>query len=168
MLHGAESALGVVGTRTVDPEDFLRYLTGRLSNAFVQSGEDLDARLARFDGQPDPDGRYRINEFCCRDDTWQATVVELMRRADAVVMDVRGVTSERKGCEFELQQLAERLAPKQIVLVVDGTTPKDMIESAMLSHGASRLPKMTKVARNATAETDQVFADLIAAAYGTR
>ena len=153
--------------RTVDPEDFLRYLTGRFSNAFVQSREDLDTRLAALDQQPDPDGRYRINEYCCRDNTWQATVVELMRRADAVVMDVRGVTAENRGCEFELQQLAERLPPEQIVLVVDRTTDRGLIESAMLGHGASRLPKMTEVARNATVETNRVFANLITAAYGT-
>ena len=154
--------------RTLDPEDFLRYLTGRFSTAFVQSKEDLDRRLAALDQAPDPDGRYRINEYCCRDDTWQATVVELMRRADAVVMDVRGVTAERRGCEFELQQLAARLLPEQIVLVVDGTTDRGMIESAMLGHGASKLPMMTEVARNATTETNRVFANLITAAYGTR
>jgi ribosomal protein L16/L10AE len=67
-----------------------------------------------------------------------------------------------------LQQLAARLSPEQIVLVVDGTTPKGMIESAMLNHGASKLPKMTNVVRNATVETNQVFADLTAAAYETR
>jgi hypothetical protein len=154
--------------RTVDPEDFLRYLTGKFATAFVQSRNDLDARLASFDGRPDPDGRYRINEFCCRDDTWQATVVELMRRADAVVMDVRGVTGGRRGCEFELQQLAARLASERIVLVVDGTTDRRMIESAMLGHGADELPKMIAVARNAKAETDQVFENLLAAAHGTR
>jgi hypothetical protein len=154
--------------RTVDPEDFLRYLTGQLSTAFVQSRADLDGRLNAFDLQPDPDGRFRINEFCCRDNTWQATVVELMGRADAVVMDVRGVTSKRRGCEFELQQLAARLLPEQVVLVVDRTTDRAMIEGAMLGNGTARLPKMIEVARNATRETNQVFASLITSAYEVR
>lgn len=155
-----------VVARTVDPEDFLRYLTGQLSRAFVKSREELDAGLANFDREPDPDGRYRINEYCCRDNTWQATVVELMRRADAVIMDLRGVTAERRGCEFELQQLAERLSPVQVVLVVDERTDKGMIATAMLGH-AARLPKMIEVARNATAETNRVFASLLTAAYGS-
>ena len=59
-----------------------------------------------MDVEPDRDGRFRINEFCCRDDTWQATVVALIERADAVVMDLRGFTAERRGCEFELKELA--------------------------------------------------------------
>ena len=157
-----------VVARTVDPEDFLRYLTGQLSRAFVKSREDLDARLADFDREPDPDGRYRINEYCCRDNTWQATVVELMRRADAVIMDLRGVTAERRGCEFELQQLAERLSPEQVILVVDRTTDKALIESAMLGHGASSLPKMIEMVRNARTETNQAFQGLLTAAYEGR
>ena len=28
-----------------------------------------------LDVAPDGDGRYRVTEFCCRDDTWQATIV---------------------------------------------------------------------------------------------
>jgi hypothetical protein len=153
--------------RTVDPEDFLRYLTGRLSSAFVQSREDLEKRLAELDQRPDPDGRYRINEFCCRDNAWQATVVELMRRADVVIMDLRGVTASRRGCEFELQQLAARLRPEQIVLVVDHSSDRDFIEQAMLGQGAARLPNIVAVNRGAPAETNQLFAKLIAAAYET-
>jgi len=37
-----------------------------------------------------------------------------------------------------------------------------------LGHGAARLPKMVEVARNATRETNQVFASLITAAYELR
>jgi hypothetical protein len=152
--------------RTIDPEDFLRYLTGRLASAFVQSREDLDRRLAALDRRPDPDGRYRVNEFCCRDNTWQATVVELMHRADAVIMDLRGVTASHRGCEFQLQQLAARMLPERIVLVIDRTTDRSVIEKALLSQGAARLPKMAEVTRNTTAETKQLFAQLISAAYG--
>jgi hypothetical protein len=156
-----------VVARTVDPEDFLRYLTGQLTRAFVKSREDLDARLAGFDREPDPDGRYRINEYCCRDNTWQATVVELMRRADAVIMDLRGVTAQRRGCEFELQQLAERSSPEQVIFVIDGTTDKTVIENAMLGRRATRLPKMIAMTRKARSETNQVFVGLLTAAYGT-
>jgi hypothetical protein len=140
--------------RTVDPEDFLRYLTGRLSSTFVQSREDLDKRLAALDRKPDPDGRYRINEFCCRDNTWQATVVELMSRADAVVMDLSGVTTKHRGCEFELQQLAARLHPEGIVLVVDQSTDRRFIDNAMLGHGADRLPHLAEVRRNRAREDE--------------
>jgi len=119
-----------VTARTIDAGDYLRWLTGRVDELFVTSRASLDAKLAALDLNPDPDGRFRINEFCCRDSTWQATVVELMLRADAVIMDVRGITQERRGCEFELQQLAQRLPAQRLVLVVDGATDKAVLQSA--------------------------------------
>jgi hypothetical protein len=38
----------------------------------------------------------------------------------------------------------------------------------MLGNGTARLPKMIEVARNATRETNQVFASLITSAYEVR
>ena len=148
--------------RTVDPAEFLRFVTGRVSDVFVQSQVDLDARLQTIDLSPDPDGRYRISEFCCRDNTWQATVVALMQRADAVIMDVRGVSAERRGCEFELQQLAARLPAEKLVLVVDQTTDLEVIERATVGRRGSL--RLLTVARNSIAETDLVFDALLDAA----
>lgn len=119
-----------VAARTIDAGDYLRWLSGRMDELFVTSRPGLDARLAAMDSRPDPDGRYRINEFCCRDSTWQATVVELMLRADAVIMDVRGLSAAQRGCEFELQQLAQRLPPQLLVLVVDAATDQAMLRAA--------------------------------------
>jgi hypothetical protein len=119
-----------VAARTIDPADYLRWLTDRTDEAFVTSPDDLAARLLRLDKAPDPDGRYRINELCCRDSTWQATVVELMQRADAVVMDIRGASRSRHGCEFELQQLSQRLPLGRLVLVIDAATDRAVLDAA--------------------------------------
>jgi len=157
-----------VVARTVDPGDFLRFATGNIASSFVTSREDLDRRLAALDTQPDPDGRYRVNEFCCHDTTWQATVVELINRADAVVMDVRGFTAQRQGCEFELQQLAARFAAQQVVLVVDGTTDRALLEGTIASGrapGSDLQTPIVSVERSTVRETDAAFAALIQAAY---
>ena len=149
-----------VAARTIDPGDYLRWLTGRVDELFVTSRSNLDAKLAALDMAPDPDGRYRVNEFCCRDNTWQATVVELMQRADAVVMDVRGVTRERRGCEFELQQLAQRLPPRQLVLVADAATDRGVLESAF----GAKLDDVRVIEVERTRDTAAVFAALVEAA----
>ena len=126
----------------------------------VTSRADLDAKLAALDLRPDPDGRYRINEFCCRDSTWQATVVELMLRADAVIMDVRGITQARRGCEFELQQLAQRLPPQRLVLVVDETTDRAVLQAAF----GPVLGKVRLVEVRRSREADGAFSALVDAA----
>ena len=149
-----------VTARTIDAGDYLRWLTGRVDDLFVTSRASLDAKLATLDLAPDPDGRFRINEFCCRDSSWQATIVELMYRADAVIMDVRGITQARRGCEFELQQLAQRLPPQRLVLVIDDSTDRAVLRSAF---GPSLSDvRMVEVRRNRDA--DKAFDALIDAA----
>jgi hypothetical protein len=153
-----------VVSRTVDPADFLRFATGHVDESFVRTQADLDHRLATLDLAPDPDGRHRIGEFCCRDETWQATVVALMQRADAVVMDVRGVTEQRRGCEYELQQLAERLPPRKVVLVTDASTDLGVVDRA--TRGRSGAMRLEPVRSAGAAGTDRVFKALIDAAAG--
>jgi hypothetical protein len=126
-----------VVARTVDPGDFLRFALGHVGASFVNTQADLDRRLATLDTTPDPDGRYRLNEFCCRDSSWQATVVALMHRADAVVMDLRGFDAKRMGCEFELRQLASRLRPEQVVLVIDKTTDRALLQGLVATPAGS-------------------------------
>jgi len=153
-----------VTARTIDAGDYLRWLTGRVDELFVTSRASLDAKLAGLDLNPDPDGRFRINEFCCRDSTWQATVVELMLRADAVIMDVRGITQARRGCEFELQQLAQRLAPQRLVLVVDETTDRVVLQAAFgPSLGEVRLVEVRR-----SREVDRAFSGLVDAVQAAR
>jgi hypothetical protein len=144
---------------TVDPGDILRFATGNLATGFVTSQDDLTRRLATMDGAPDGDGRYRINEFCCRDDTWQATVVALIERADAVVMDLRGFTAERHGCEFELRELATRLSPSRVVVVVDASTDR-----ALLAHSGPATVRTVEVARGDGRQADAAFVALLEAA----
>jgi hypothetical protein len=117
--------------------------------------------LNSLDVAPDADGRYRINEFCCHDNTWRATVVALMDRADATLMDLRGLTAARGGCEFELQQLGQRVGAPRVVLVVDDTTDQDMISRVM----EAVQPRTVALPRMREADTERVFEALLEAGY---
>jgi len=87
-------------------------------------------------------------------------VVELMLRADAVIMDVRGINEARLGCEFELQQLAQRLPPQRLVLVVDKTTDTTILKAAF----GPNLDAVNRVDMHRMRDADTVFAGLIKAA----
>jgi len=151
-----------VGARTVDPGDLLRFATGDIASGFIKSPQDLERQLAALDLLPDRDGRYRINEFYCRDDTWQATVVELIARADAVVMDLRGFSAERRGCEFELRELGVRMAPERVVLVVDASTDRALLEQ-FAPAGATSM-RIVEITRGNARQTEAAFAALLQAA----
>jgi hypothetical protein len=108
--------------RTVDPGEMLAFIGGRLRDVYVSTLSELPARLARLDMGRDPDGRFRVNDLYCADDTWKETLLRLLKLSDVVVMDLRGFTKDNQGCVFELQQLVIHLPMEAIVLVCDKTT----------------------------------------------
>ena len=85
-----------LATTAVEPHEFLDFVGGRLSRAFVRDEDDL-ARAMRHALGPDPDGRHRVNEFFCHDDFWRPTMLCLARAADAVLMDLRGFSPQNEG-----------------------------------------------------------------------
>ncbi len=151
-----------VVARTVDPGDFLRFAAGDIASTFVTTDEDLRHRLATLDTVPDPDGRYRVNEFCCRDSSWQATVVQLIEGADAVVMDLRGYGPQRAGCAFELGELAHRRRPGQVVLLVDASTVRPHLDAQLAAAGTA--PSQIDVPRGDPKALDAAFTALLRAA----
>ena len=92
-------------TGIVEPPEILDFVGGRMSRRFVRGKDDLEQRLTELDTLPDPDGRYRVNEFFCRADTWQMTMRQLAARSDAVLMDLRCFSPSNQGCLYELGQL---------------------------------------------------------------
>jgi len=114
-----------------EPDEFLDFVSGRLATAYISSGTDLDRRLASLDARPDPDGRYRVNEFFCRVDTWRETVASLMEQSDLVVMDLRAFTSEKAGCIFELGALLDEVPLYRVVLLIDRTTDEPFLRRTL-------------------------------------
>jgi hypothetical protein len=108
--------------RLIDPGKFLDFLSRRLRKRFIIKGGDLDRQLAQVDLRPDADGRFRVNEFFCGNDTWRQVVTRLMTGSDLVAMDLRSFSFQRKGCVFELQTLLDTVPVARIVLLVDSTT----------------------------------------------
>jgi hypothetical protein len=114
--------------RTVDPGDLLAFVNGRLADNWVRAVEDIAPCLDRLDLRRDPDGRFRVNELYCRDDTWRPTLEKLLDRTDTVLMDLRTFRAQNAGCIFELEQLVRRVPTGEIVLVCDGTTDLRLLE----------------------------------------
>lgn len=111
-------------SRTLDPDDLFTFLRGRLGERFIARPDQVAHRLADFDLQPDPDGRYRINECYCFDATWQAALAALVQRADVVLMDLRGFQARNAGCRHELGVLSAAATVQRVVLLHDARTDR--------------------------------------------
>jgi hypothetical protein len=116
----------------VEPDEFLGFLSGGLGRRFVSGDADLERRIAAMDRRPDPDGRFRVAEFFCRDDTWQATMQRLVRESDAVLMDLRSFASSNQGCVYELGRLLDTIDLRRVVFVVDRTTDRGFLQRELL------------------------------------
>ena len=132
-FHGPVQLIAGVdlAMRTADPGDLLALLNGRLADLYVRAPEDVHDRLARLDLHTDPDGRFRINEVYCHENTWKPTLEALLDASDIVLMDLRSFSASNAGCVFELQQLVRRLDSDDIVFVCDKTTDLPLLRNIL-------------------------------------
>jgi hypothetical protein len=134
MIAGTDLAAAAL-----EPHDFLDSLRGRLSRQFVAGADDLQRRLTQLDLLPDPDGRYRVNELFCHDDTWRPTAQALVHRSDYILLDLRGFTVARRGATYEITQLVELVPLRQVLVLTDETTDhtflQDVLDTAWRSIG---------------------------------
>lgn len=137
-------------TTAVEPHEFLDFVGGRLSRQFVRDEADLALRFRARALGPDPDGRHRVNEFFCHDDTWRPTMLRLAQAADVVLMDLRGFTPQNQGCRYELQQLLDFVALERVVVLIDADAPRDFIDGTLQTlWQASRADSPNRAARPA-------------------
>lgn len=115
----AGTALEHQPTRAADLFD---YLDGQLVTRFVQRVMDVPQRLAGFEWRPDNEGRFRVNDCYCHDQSWQVALAALVQRADLVLMDLRGFQPGDAGCRFQLGVLARASHVTRVVVLGDDHT----------------------------------------------
>ena len=120
-----------LATTTVEPHEFLSFISGRISSLFVRGSDDMHGRVSGLDTLADFDGRYRIHDYFCYADTWQLALATLVKRSDAVLMDLRGFSPQNSGCVHELNELVNVVPLQQVVLVIDNTTDFAFLEKTL-------------------------------------
>jgi hypothetical protein len=125
----------------IEPHEFLQFVRGRLRSQFIVDEGDLDARTAAIEDRVTPDGRHRVHEFFCFEDTWRPTLNRLVQTSDVVIMDLRAFSTERKGCAWELTQLFETIDLERVALVIDDTTDQALLEDALRGSWALTSPR---------------------------
>jgi hypothetical protein len=111
-----------LATTTVEPHEFLDFLSGKLARRFIDGPETLELRLSETDPYPDEDGRFRVSDFFCYDDTWQMVLSRLADESEAVLMDLRGFSPQNAGVVYEINELVDNVPLGRVVFVVDDTT----------------------------------------------
>ena len=126
LIAGTDSAIP-----NLDPSEAVRCLTFRTPTLFVSGDADLRRRVQELDCAPDPDGRYRVNDFFCFDHTWRDTFEMLLRRSDVVLVDLAGYSPDNAGVTYELAQLLAQQPLHSFVLLTDRTTNVEHLEGTL-------------------------------------
>jgi len=116
---------------TIDPDEILDFLAGRLRQRFILHPGDLQARIDAIDDRCDIDGRFRVTDVFCGNDTWQTAVRALMARSDLVAMDLRGFSAQNHGCLYELQALLDSVPCRRVALLVDAKTDQTLLRGTL-------------------------------------
>jgi hypothetical protein len=122
-----------LATSTVEPHEFLDFLAGRLQRRFISGPDTLERRISETEQRRDADGRYRVADFFCHDDTWQMVLRRLEKESDVVLMDLRGFSQNNHGCVFEINELLNVVLLRHIVFVVDRTTDEHFLDQVFNS-----------------------------------
>jgi hypothetical protein len=120
-----------LATSTVEPHEFLEFVRGRTARQFIGGSTELEQRMSSFDRLPDPDGRFRITEFFCHNDTWQMTMERLAQSSDTILMDLRSFSQSNRGCSIELGRLLDTINLTRVLFLVDNTTDRKFLESTL-------------------------------------
>jgi hypothetical protein len=120
-----------LATSTVEPHEFLDFVTGKIARRFIDSGQTLDLRIEQMDLRADSDARFRVTEFFCHDDTWKVTLSRLADESDAVLMDLRSFSRSNAGCIFEINELFNVVPLRRIVFVIDDSTDQQFMRETM-------------------------------------
>jgi hypothetical protein len=135
-----------LASSTIDPDEFLDFLAGKLRERFILDPAEVPARLAAIDDRCDLDARWRVTELFCGNDAWRAAVLGLMARSDLVAMDLRDFGPDNQGCIFELQSLIDLVPAGRVALLVDGSTDREFL-NATIDDCLSRVPPNSPNAR---------------------
>ncbi len=120
-----------LATSTIEPHEFLDFVSGKLDRRFIDTGGTLDLRIDQMDLAPDGDGLFRVTEFFCHDDTWKLTLARLADESDAVLMDLRGFSQLNSGCVFEIHELVNVVPLQRVVFAVDESTDQSFVRATM-------------------------------------
>ena len=130
---------------SIEPDEFFSFITRRLAGRFVRTPAEISAQVEGLDRQRDPDGRFRVNELFCVDDTWRTTVGLLMAQAGVVLLDLREYQPGRAGTRYEIFQLMNLVPIARIVVLLGRGDDAEAVSaelqrawSAMSDHSPNR------------------------------
>lgn len=134
-------------TQLLEPHEFIDFLTFKTKDNFIKTENDLTKAVDNIDDCPDPDNRYRINEFFCYQNIWKQTFNKLKDKSCAVLMDLRGLQEsneedyKNKGVFYEIKQLLYYYDLSKIIFLINSNDNDSQKIEKIMQDCYCKLPK---------------------------
>jgi hypothetical protein len=145
----------------VQPQKIAAFLSRKLRGTFINDAASLACCMKEVDLKPDPDTRYRVNEFFCTGEIWVAAARQLMRRCDVVLIDLRRFQRGRLGTTTELEMLSHLGALDKSIVIVGKSTDMDAMREAVGRGAAHQMPPLHVLKDVKTFRADEFFAKIV-------
>jgi hypothetical protein len=119
----------------LDLAEFIHLVNFKLHDLFQPGEAAAGALAASLDLALDREGRFRVNEVFCFDTSWRGVVEQMMGLSDAVLLDLRGFTEQRRGTAHEVRRLAALGLLPRVVALGDNATDWSYFEHCVAEHG---------------------------------
>lgn len=150
-----------VGSGAMQPSMLRAFLLHLTHQQFFSDEDDVAKRFGKPPSKIEGDARYPVNPVYCTELAWKSVFQRLDKIADAVLMDVRGFTSDNRGVVWELETLFEDVDLRRIVLLTDSSTNRKDLETVLEGRKVAKLD----FERHTDEERRAIFDLLLDAAY---
>lgn len=127
-----------VALRTLEGHMLEAFLLRRQDEKFLHTRAEVKAHIAQHQSALDTEVRYPMHPLYCHEKIWRSAFTRLARETSIVLMDLRGFTTNNKGCELELTHLLKYEQRLPIVLLVDSASDLPALEQIVRKTGAKR------------------------------
>lgn len=105
----------------------------QVRRGFIQSRQTIKGRIEKMEQRPRGlgDGMFMGVATMCHANTWRSTVAEMVRKADIVMMDLRGFRQGKDGCKWELNFLMDNFPVNSLLILVDEQDDVEFVKSTM-------------------------------------
>jgi hypothetical protein len=111
---------------------YFKYWKFKISRSYAKDHDGIKSKIAKVMDKPrKQDMTFKNLPMFCFDNTWKLAVSEFIKNSKVILMDLRGFSSERKGCEYEIDFLLDTFKINGILFLVDEASDKQLVQSTI-------------------------------------
>jgi len=112
---------------------YVQYWRFKISRSYAKDEDDIKSKLSKTIKKPVlMDLSYKSLPMYCYDNTWKLAVHEFIINSSVILMDLRGFSEERKGCEYEVDFLLDTFPINGVLFLVDASNDIELVRNLIL------------------------------------